>query len=83
MAEVLEKWIKSGQKRSHVNNQFVTCGSGPKADLIGHVAWLLEAGSCHTLPSKADGLTPNSAPGAIKFQVIQPPRPEMCPVAHA
>src|SRR4051794_616293 len=83
MAEVLEKWTTLGQKRGHVNNQFVTCGSVPGADLIGHVVWLPEAGSCHTLPSKADGLTPNSAPDAIKFQVIQASRPEMSPVAHA
>jgi hypothetical protein len=83
MAKVLEKWAKLGQKRGHVNNQFVTCGSVPGADLIGHVVWLPEAGSCHTLPSEADGLTPNSAPDAIKFQVIQASRPEICPVAHA
>ena len=73
MAEIQEKWAKSGQKRSHVNNQFVTCGAVPKTDLIGHVLWLLEAESCHTLPSKADELTPKLAPDAIKFQAIQPP----------
>jgi hypothetical protein len=53
MAEVLEKWAKPGQKRGHVNDQFVTCGLVPGADLINHVVWLPEAGSCHTLPSKA------------------------------
>src|SRR3954470_19030541 len=77
MAEVLEKWAKLGQKRGHVNNQFVTCGSVPGADLIGHVVWLPEAGSCHTLPSKADGLTPNSAPNAIKFLITHHPQPRV------
>jgi hypothetical protein len=52
MVEVLEKWAKPGQKRGHVNNQFVTCELVPGADLISHVVWLPEAGSCHTLHSK-------------------------------
>src|SRR4051812_17474475 len=83
MAEILGKRLNRVKKRSHVSNQFVTCGAVPKTDSIGHVLWLLEAESCHTLPSKANGLTPNLAPDAIKFQAIQPPQPEMCPVAHA
>jgi hypothetical protein len=70
MAEILEKWAKSGQKRSHVNNQFVTCITVPKTGSIGHVLWLLEAESCHTLPSKADEFKPKLIPDAIKFQAI-------------
>ena len=83
MAEILEKWAKSGQKRSHVNNQLVTCRTVPKSGFNWPCVVAARSRKLPHTPAKADGLTPKLAPDAIKFQAIQPPQPEMCPVAHA